>query len=208
MALRLMPRSPRRRIRLVTVAGGLKARAARSGFTNLRRLDTSNGCQDHTVLPYASAPFISRAVFAHGKPALQTRHALDAAASTATRPNVRDDGQRPSARDGMAAVLELIWGSREAEYFLLRNGKRLPRRANQLVVITEVRRAANSRSSTNISMWMLGSSMLTLGCPRKRQASPNMSTLSGDDTHRDGGVCEIEHGERPGFVRDVNEVDD
>ena len=33
-----------------------------------RQLDTSNGCQDHTVLPYASAPFVLRAVFAHGKP--------------------------------------------------------------------------------------------------------------------------------------------
>jgi hypothetical protein len=37
----------------------------------------------------------------------------------------------------MTAVLVLIWGGGEAEYFLLRNGKRLPRRANQLVVIAE-----------------------------------------------------------------------
>ena len=96
------------------------------GPDNLHQLDTSNGCQDHTVLPYASAPFISRAVFAHGKPALQTRHAPDAAASTATRPNVCDDGQRASSRDGMAGVLVLIWGSGEAEYFLLGSGKRLP----------------------------------------------------------------------------------
>ena len=29
---------------------------------------------------------------------------LDAAASTATRPNVRDDGQRPSERDGITRV--------------------------------------------------------------------------------------------------------
>src|SRR5260370_28000826 len=28
---------------------------------NLRRLDTSNGCQDHAVLLYASAPFVRRA---------------------------------------------------------------------------------------------------------------------------------------------------
>ena len=54
MALRLMPRSPRRRIRLVTVASELTALEARSGFANLRQLDTSNGCQDHTVLPYAA----------------------------------------------------------------------------------------------------------------------------------------------------------
>jgi hypothetical protein len=31
----------------------------------------------------------------------------------------------------------LIWGGGEAEYFLQRNGKRLPRRANQLAVIPE-----------------------------------------------------------------------
>jgi hypothetical protein len=28
----------------------------RLGYENLRRLDTSNGCQDHTVLPYATRP--------------------------------------------------------------------------------------------------------------------------------------------------------
>ena len=46
-----MPCSPWRRIRLVTIAGELAARRARLGQTRLRRLDTSNGCQDHTVLP-------------------------------------------------------------------------------------------------------------------------------------------------------------
>jgi hypothetical protein len=73
MALRLMPCSPRRRIRLVTVAGGLKAFVA-PGWAdqNLRRLDTSNGCQDHTVLPYASAPFVLRAVARSRKTALRT----------------------------------------------------------------------------------------------------------------------------------------
>ena len=62
MALRLMPRSPRRRIRLVTVADGLAVDRKPGRVENLRQLDTSNGCQDHTVLPYASAPFVLRAV--------------------------------------------------------------------------------------------------------------------------------------------------
>jgi len=53
MALRLMPSSPRRRIRLASVVGELAADQARSGRLRLRQLDTSNGCQDHTVLPYA-----------------------------------------------------------------------------------------------------------------------------------------------------------
>jgi hypothetical protein len=123
MVLRLMPRAPRRRIRLATVADGLKDCLNPVGSTRLRQLDTSNGCQDHTVLPYAASrlrlraspgtarlrtqvyPGIGagrpRAVFAHGpKPALRPRHAPDAAASTATRPNVRDDGQRPSTGTG------------------------------------------------------------------------------------------------------------
>jgi hypothetical protein len=47
--------------------------------------------------------------------ALRTPLAPDAAASTATRPNVRDDGQRPSS--GTARVVRVIWGSREADYF-------------------------------------------------------------------------------------------
>src|SRR6476659_5439466 len=51
------------------------------------------------------------------KTALQAPFAPDAAASTATRPNVRDDGQRPSSRDGMADVVGVIWVRHEAEYF-------------------------------------------------------------------------------------------
>jgi hypothetical protein len=72
MVLRLMARSPRRRIRLVTVADGLKDCLNPVGSTHLRQLDTSNGCQDHTVLPYASALFVRRALIAHGlEPALR-----------------------------------------------------------------------------------------------------------------------------------------
>ena len=55
MALRLMPRSPRRRIRLVTVAAGLMAETIRLDRISHRQLDTSNGCQNHMVLSYASA---------------------------------------------------------------------------------------------------------------------------------------------------------
>ena len=138
MALRLMPSSPRRRIRLASVACELTARVARSGFANLRRLDTSNGRQDHTVLPYAASsakPFSQpsagrpkiwrrrlsavrlRAMSAHGSPPCEPLLAPDAAASTATRPNVRDDGQRPSWRDGMAGVVGVIWVCHEADYF-------------------------------------------------------------------------------------------
>jgi hypothetical protein len=83
MVLRLMPRSPRRRIRLVTVVDELAVLLTRLGLQNLRRLDTSNGCQDHTVLPYAAtrlrqkglrralAPFVWCALIAHGRTALR-----------------------------------------------------------------------------------------------------------------------------------------
>jgi hypothetical protein len=135
-----MPRSPWRRIPLASIASELTARIARSGFANLRQLDTSHGCQDHTVLPYAASsakPFsqpvpptklLAKAFKRRSSArrvrsritALQTPFAPDAAASIATRPNVRDDGQRPSSRDGMAGVVGVIWVRHEAEYFCSR----------------------------------------------------------------------------------------
>src|SRR5271163_1032064 len=40
---------------------------------------------------------------------LQPRSSVAALASTAPRPNVSDDGQRPLSRDGMASNTQLIW---------------------------------------------------------------------------------------------------
>jgi hypothetical protein len=113
-----MPCSPRRRIPLASVAGELAARIARLSFANLRRLDTSHGCQDHTVLPYATAPSILRARDrSRENPPCDPHHAPGAFASTAARPNVRDDRDTPLLRAGMARVLGLIWVSREADSF-------------------------------------------------------------------------------------------
>ena len=105
---------------------------ARPGWAreNLRRLDTSNGCQDHTLLPYAAtrlrrkrlcralAPFVLREGYrSRDKPALRFRPCTDAAASTASRPNVRDDGQRPSwGQDGAGYRFDL--GLRRRGIFL------------------------------------------------------------------------------------------
>jgi hypothetical protein len=113
MVLRLIPCSPRRRIRLASVADGLKDCPNPVGSTPLRQLDTSNGCQDHTALPYAASRLRLKASPGigagrlHGScsltdqgPPCEHDHAPDAAASTATRPNVRDDGQRPSTGTG------------------------------------------------------------------------------------------------------------
>ena len=103
MALRLMPCSPRRRIRLVTVVGGLKALRARLGSQHLRRLDTSNGCQDHTVLPYAQTSVVLRTCN-------RSRGSTRPATATARRRSrvhhipsrVRDDARPPllPERDG------------------------------------------------------------------------------------------------------------
>src|ERR1700758_306256 len=97
MVLRLISRSPRRRIRLVTVAAGLMAHPIRSDRFRHRQLGTSNGCRDHTVLPYAAPPVVcALCSLTDQGPPCEHHHAPDAAASTASRPNVRDDGQRPS----------------------------------------------------------------------------------------------------------------
>ena len=103
--LRLMPRSPRRRIRLASVIGELAVFEPGRARRHLRRFDTSHGCQDHTVLPYAASFTIDwpcatgrssgggsavrlRAVDRSRKTALRTCFAPDAAASTASHPNV------------------------------------------------------------------------------------------------------------------------
>ena len=62
MALRLMPCSPWRRIPLASIAAGLMARPIRSDRFRHRQLDTSHGCQNHTVLPYATASYVLRDV--------------------------------------------------------------------------------------------------------------------------------------------------
>src|ERR1700738_1805515 len=119
-ALRLITRSPRRRIRLVTVVGELAASPCPVGPACLRQLDTSNGCQNHTTSPYASAPFVSTPfdrsrVWLNPKPALQFTCAPDAAATTASHPNVRDDGQRPFLGDRMAGGLKVICPTAKAK---------------------------------------------------------------------------------------------
>jgi hypothetical protein len=67
------------------------------GPTHLRKFSTSNGCQDHTALPSASAPFVSVPSIAHEpKPALRSRHTPNAAASTASHPASVTIAIRPS----------------------------------------------------------------------------------------------------------------
>src|SRR3982074_2131768 len=71
VALRLITRSPRRRIRLVTVIGELTEYPRPVGPTLLRRLDTSNGCRNHTTSPYAATSFVCALLIAHGSGSIQ-----------------------------------------------------------------------------------------------------------------------------------------
>src|SRR5258708_22253754 len=52
---------PGERIRLVTVAAGMMGNRIRSDRCRHRQLGTSNGCRDHTVLPYAESAVVLRA---------------------------------------------------------------------------------------------------------------------------------------------------
>jgi hypothetical protein len=89
------------------------------GPTCLHELDTSNGCQDHTALPSAASICRQRAIDG----SRETRPAITSARPMPPRPphpvpNVRDDRETPLvSRDGMARVVNLIWVSREREYF-------------------------------------------------------------------------------------------
>src|SRR5712692_1965028 len=90
----------------------------RSGRRNLRQFNTSNGCQDHTALPYASKHLSSaRPSSAHEVHlALRFPRVPDATASTASRPASMTMANAPLG-DGTAGDIEVIWVKREAEYF-------------------------------------------------------------------------------------------
>jgi len=80
-----------------------------------RQLGTSHGCRDHTVLPYASAPSILRAVARSRKSPceqLARRHFR----VHHIPPRVRDDRDTPLLPRRDSAVMHLIWGRHKAKY--------------------------------------------------------------------------------------------
>src|SRR6266481_407688 len=96
------------------------------GPTRLRELDASvgaSGPHDFAVRCNISRPLaVDRSqVF---QPALQSRRAQNAAASTAFHPAFRDDHDTPLLWGGMATVLDLIW-VRGNKYFRKIRKKRL-----------------------------------------------------------------------------------
>jgi hypothetical protein len=144
MALRLMPCSPRRRIRLVTVVSGLMARQSPVGPTCLRKLGASNGRQDHTVLPYATrlrqeaspglVP-VRRSFCESGSSAVRPARrcsltedrpankpaAPDAAASTASHPAFVTIAIRPSWGMRWRELIALICPTAIVQYFCERD---------------------------------------------------------------------------------------
>jgi hypothetical protein len=88
------------------------------GPTQLRKLDASvgaSGPHDFAVRNIVSRP---RAVDRSQafRLALRSRRTQNAAASTASRPNVCDDGQRPSCGTGWREFVEMICPTSKAEY--------------------------------------------------------------------------------------------
>jgi hypothetical protein len=116
------------------------------GSIHHRQLSISHGCQDHTVLPYATPVFVKRLrrhqvqvrrsfseggsvvrlrAVVHsrqGRPA-NTLHA-DAAASTASHPASVTTRDPPLLRDETAGLIVLIWGGREGNCFFGRDWTR------------------------------------------------------------------------------------
>jgi hypothetical protein len=88
-----------------TVVGELTIDLRPVGPIDLRQLDISNGCQDHTTSPYAHAPFVLRAGH-RSRRAIRPAIPLHARRCRVHRipPRVRDDRDTPLSvgRDGVA----------------------------------------------------------------------------------------------------------
>jgi hypothetical protein len=117
MALRLMPCSPRRRIRLVTVIGGFCGHSTRSGLSeppptwHQQRVSGPHGFAVRSNVVRLARPPIAHEV----QPALRHHLRADALASTTSHPAFVTTRDRPSSWNRMAGVKSLIWGRREPE---------------------------------------------------------------------------------------------
>src|SRR6266700_5776735 len=104
-----MARSPWRRIRLATIAGEWMVLAPGWAAVNLRRLDTSNGCQDHTLLPSAAAPFVlARSDSSRGSLALPSLARATLPRPPHPIPTSVTIREAPLLRDGMARLVAVI----------------------------------------------------------------------------------------------------
>jgi hypothetical protein len=116
-----MARSPRRRIPLASVAAGLAAYRTRLDSISLRQLDTSHGCRDHTVLPYATTLLVLRGSIAHSpktslRPPCNASHAQRHRVHRIPHSTYRDDAYAPLHEAGSREE-DINFGKREAVYF-------------------------------------------------------------------------------------------
>src|SRR3981189_2042370 len=87
---------------------------------NSANLTPASGRQDHTTSPYAATSLVRSLgdrSQAFRQPALRSRRAQNAAASTASAPRVRDDRDTPLWWGGIRKILDVIWGAWEQKYF-------------------------------------------------------------------------------------------
>jgi hypothetical protein len=105
MALRLITRSPRRRILVVTVACGLTILRIPVGFCKTSAdLASATDARTTRLRRTLKRRSSTRRPIAHGKPALQLPLRADAAASTASQPAFVTIATRPSCRVRRAEI--------------------------------------------------------------------------------------------------------
>jgi hypothetical protein len=132
MVLRLIARSPWSRIPLASIADELTILRSPAGPKNLRQLDTSHGCQNHTPLPSAASSTKTlrpahvlpaeipakafkrrssarRSIAHRPKPPLRSRSRPTLPRPSHPAPNVRDDRDTPLSwvRDGGSSRSDL-----------------------------------------------------------------------------------------------------
>ena len=139
-----MARSSWRRIPFASIAAGLTAGRTRLVSISLRQLDTSHGCQNHTLLPYATTPLVLRGSIAHSfrRPAIP--RARNAIASTATR--------TPRIVTTRTPLFMRRDGDRRPRFGKMRSGLFLTRRLddpNHVESAGEIR----SRAGPSIGFW-------------------------------------------------------
>jgi hypothetical protein len=121
MVLRLMPRSPWRRIRLASIAAGLMAdRSGRTEFAT-DSLTPATDARTTRFCRTLQRRRLARCAHSRPKPPCKQLLAPDAARVHRIPPRVRDDRDPPLVRDETAGFLVLIWGGREGNCFFGRD---------------------------------------------------------------------------------------
>ena len=120
MVLRLIPSSPWRRIPFASIAGGLKVLRNPVGFLKTSAgLTPATGARTTRLCRPLFTPFVGARPSLMSKLTLQRRVARPACRGhRSPHPTSVTIAIRPSCGRGMAGVVRLIWGQREAEYFL------------------------------------------------------------------------------------------